>query len=367
MTFQNKDKKERKPVENSLKNRIIKWFEKNNDMSYPPSQIRKETGFPKCKYDTLRKYLSTLRREGFIRYAWDSRKGRELPGYYECNTPIVDDGIGHQLPDPTFHNLKLEFKPVQILELADGKKKRVRIDPQEIIDRLNFVLPGSYSPEKSKPHCDVFKFDYLDRDVTITVQKGKSDLIEIFLKASDKSLILEEYINYHEILRFIFTSEIFDSSPIALILADINRDFPGNMGEYQHIKYQDYHDHFIAIYQKKNMVRAEGKIHRPLNHVQLVNLIKREKADIFNMYNWVEGEEIKEELKKANKERFSLRNQIDKILNLQRIQSSRTGALTEMSGEIVDLLTKVPTPQELHPGIYQDNNELKPDDLNGYG
>ena len=114
------------------------------------------------------------------------------------------------------------------------------------------------------------------------------------------------------------------------------------------------------------MVRMEGKIHRPLDQIAFVNCIKRAKADVFNMYNWTEGEQVKTELTTANQEIKILRSQIDKILSLQRIQSSRTGALTEVPGEIVDLLTKIPTPQEIHPAIYQDQVK-PPDDLNGYG
>lgn len=357
--------------------RLLRLFIDHPDRQFTPKEIT--DNHLRMKPSTCRARLNDLLESKYIRRVRDPVNNRYHWGLYELNTsePFIHPGSAPR----HFHGLKIHLqRPQMRVSLKGGKSRIVQVLPE---DFKKMILSWEVSQfirfsekETKLKHAYVFEGWWKKRRVTITVQHGKSSLVEIWCEASEKSLDIEEFIDFNRTLALAFNDVWKESDPYYHQLG-INHDIIKTVIDgVQRLKVQAVQDYMVQAYNKNGNLRIETHIYRSLPQESVMKALQGTVVEANSFFDRVDLSTL-EKQNKAQAERIEdLRGRMDLLVSTLKglgVDVNSLGKHMEVQGErVLDLIGEMSNINKVLQGLTSStpSSGYDPpglDDNSGYG
>ncbi len=126
------------------------------------------------------------------------------------------------------------------------------------------------------------------RRISVTVQHGNSNLIEIWCKATENPLDIEEFIEYNRMWALAL-NDIWKSLGFWYHQLGINHDIPGPLIDgIQRVKVQALQDYMVQAYNKDGNLRIESHIYRAIPQESVVKALQGTVLEVNSFFDRVD-------------------------------------------------------------------------------
>ncbi len=315
----------RKKLGNTALSRLLRFFIDHSDKQFTPQEIT--DNHLRMKPSSCRARLSELLELKYIRRVRDPVNNRYHWGLYELNVsePYIHPGSAPRC----FHGLKIHIqRPRYRVTLKGGQSQVVQCLPEDIREKLFSWEVSQFirlsEKETNSNHSWTFEGFWKKRRISITVQHGNSNLIEIWCKATDKPLDIEEFIDYNRMWALALNDIWKESEPCYHQLG-INHDIPRTMIDgIQRVKVQALQDYMVQAYNKDGNLRIESHIYRAIPQESVVKALQGTVLEVNSFFDRVDLSV----LEKQNKDQF------DRIKDLQGQMGVLVSTLTGLGVDV---------------------------------